>query len=93
MVMPGAPLREAMALAARLRQAVSGERSGATVTLSAGIASTQDHPFADPRSLFRAADEALYTAKRSGRDRVLAWRGPGLATSPGGEVVGVGAAH
>lgn len=92
-VMPGAPLDEALALAERLRQAVSGEHAGAAVTLSAGVASTQDHPFADPRGLFRAADEALYTAKRSGRDRVLAWRGPGVVAGPGGDMAATSAAH
>ncbi len=41
-----------------------------TLTASCGVALFPDHA-ADPQSLLRAADEALYGAKGSGRDRVV----------------------
>ncbi|VAW95331.1 diguanylate cyclase (GGDEF domain) with PAS/PAC sensor [hydrothermal vent metagenome] len=45
-----------------------------SVTLSAGIASVEQ--FRDAESINRAADEALYTAKRSGRNRVKLCQAP-----------------
>jgi diguanylate cyclase (GGDEF)-like protein len=62
-----------MALAEKLRRAIAESSPGIPVTASVGVASTADHAFADPRGLFRAADEALYAAKRTGRDRVVGW--------------------
>ena len=62
-----------MALAEKLRRAIAEGSPGIPVTASVGVASTADHAFADPRGLFRAADEALYAAKRTGRDRVVGW--------------------
>jgi diguanylate cyclase (GGDEF)-like protein len=46
-----------------------------TVTCSIGI-STFPEAGRDWESLFKAADEALYVSKRSGRDRCTAWHGP-----------------
>lgn len=40
------------------------------ITISAGIASMVPDPEADPNRLIRRADEALYLAKRTGRNRV-----------------------
>ncbi|GGA73874.1 hypothetical protein GCM10011521_10020 [Arenimonas soli] len=62
-----------MTLAEQLRRAVAASSPAIPVTASIGVASTEDHAFADPRGLFRAADEALYAAKRTGRDRVVGW--------------------
>ena len=39
------------------------------VTVSIGVAGVPD-PSADPKGLFRAADQAVYEAKRTGRNRV-----------------------
>ena len=45
------------------------------VTISAGLAASQPgHPYLGPQALLQAADEALYLAKRMGRDRLcIAW--------------------
>jgi diguanylate cyclase (GGDEF)-like protein len=45
---------------------------GRTVTVSIGIAVGTAGEF-DARSLLRSADEALYAAKRSGRNQIVLW--------------------
>jgi diguanylate cyclase (GGDEF)-like protein len=66
-VLPGGGAEAARALAERVRAAVAA--SGCGVTLSAGVAAANG-PF-DPRGLMAAADDALYAAKRAGRDRTV----------------------
>jgi diguanylate cyclase (GGDEF)-like protein len=78
LILPGAPLRVGLARADDLRiaflhlvPAASGNQYG-DVTLSAGVAAFPD----DARTaseLRRKADAALYVAKRSGRNRVVAY--------------------
>ncbi|MCX5493816.1 GGDEF domain-containing protein [Kaistia dalseonensis] len=70
-IMPGGSLPSAAALADRVRQIVSASSHpvAGMVTLSAGIAVWQDDlPIVEA---FRAADTALASAKRNGRDRVI----------------------
>jgi diguanylate cyclase (GGDEF)-like protein len=70
-LMPGADLGEASEVAERLRANVAeGRPGGLVLTMSAGVASGSG---AELRydELFRAADAALFEAKRSGRDRVV----------------------
>lgn len=43
-----------------------------TITLSCGVATYPDHS-QDPKKLLRLADEALYQAKHSGRNRCVVW--------------------
>jgi len=74
-VMPGSGADEALAAAERLRAAVaslrfepdSGRHCG--LTISIGIAWTTEE-IGTPEALLRAADLALYSAKRNGRNRV-----------------------
>ena len=47
-----------------------GQQLLGPVTISAGVANTQDHGF-EARELLRVADEALFRAKRAGRDRIV----------------------
>ena len=76
LVLPDTTPEGARHRAEQIRSAVKGlkvEHGGAPlgdISVSLGIALFPDH--ADgPDSLIRAADEALYEAKRSGRDRVV----------------------
>jgi len=74
-VLPGVDVGEAHALAERLRRAVSSGVAGGApdrprVTISLGVAAADDK--ADAESLLRSADDALYRAKREGRDRTVA---------------------
>jgi diguanylate cyclase (GGDEF)-like protein/PAS domain S-box-containing protein len=52
-----------------------GEQMLQPVTLSAGVAGAYEHGF-DARELLRAADNAMYAAKRAGRDRIVVDQGP-----------------
>lgn len=54
--------------ARRLRNRETDEPFG-QITFSAGVASVVAHP--DPREALKAADDALYRAKQSGRNQVL----------------------
>ena len=63
----------AAVVAEKLRAAVAATpfRDGFQVTVSVGVATRPEDGTA-PEELLRAADAALYEAKRSGRDRVVA---------------------
>lgn len=84
-------LDEAVLLAERLRERIADRFSGPSksgpITASFGVASGEAAQF-DPDALIAAADAALYTAKRDGRDRVVASneRGPSTTESEGSQV-------
>ena len=73
----GTPAAQAVQLADRLRTKVAEapvvfEEHEIPVTMSAGVASLEDcGPNRDRESLLSAADERLYQAKESGRNRVV----------------------
>jgi two-component system cell cycle response regulator len=76
-VMPDSGLEPARQMGERLRECIAAEPFQAdgeiwiTVTVSVGVA-TLDQPQGSLEALFRRADRALYVAKRSGRNRVVA---------------------
>lgn len=82
-VMPGAHGEEVRAAADRLRQLVSRIPHGLDrdVTISVGVAWAPVHGV-DRESLNKAADEALYRAKESGRNRVCLADLPTAARRP-----------
>jgi two-component system, cell cycle response regulator len=75
----GADCVQGRAVAERVRQAVVGHKfvvddKTIPVTVSAGVASIPDARIADAQALIAATDQALYDAKRAGRNCVCAWR-------------------
>src|SRR5204863_4686358 len=88
-VLPGCDESGGMAQAERLREAIGGEpilTSGGevTVTCSVGLAWTPQPEPAATKDLLRSADDALYSAKRTGRNRVAmqATENPSLELKP-----------
>ena len=76
-VMPDTPLQVALGVADRLcnkmaddQVKISGSKDKISVTLSIGVAVSQS-PNDSAEALLKKADEALYEAKRSGRNRVI----------------------
>jgi len=69
LVLPGCTREEAVAAADRAREAIASRPFAGvgTLTMSAGVGAV-DTP-ADPETIYRIADRALYEAKQSGRDR------------------------
>jgi diguanylate cyclase (GGDEF)-like protein len=71
-VLPGVSVPEGHAIAERVRAGIeTSYPAGLDVTASFGVAGAAGGA-ADFETLFRAADEALYEAKRAGRNRVIA---------------------
>ncbi|WP_374973233.1 diguanylate cyclase [Spongiibacter marinus] len=76
-LLPDTDLEGAKHIAEKLRQAVEGlaiphveSKTAATVTLSLGVATTVQCDALEPPDLLKVADEQLYLAKKSGRNRV-----------------------
>jgi diguanylate cyclase (GGDEF)-like protein len=71
-VLPGVSVAESSAIAERVRVGIqSSYPAGLDITASFGVAGAGGGE-ANFETLFRAADEALYEAKRAGRNRVVA---------------------
>ncbi|MBW3594605.1 MAG: sensor domain-containing diguanylate cyclase [Actinobacteria bacterium] len=68
-ILPACSPRESLVAGDRLRTAVGNADVPVKITASAGVATFPTHA-SDPQGLIKAADEALYESKRSGRDRV-----------------------
>jgi two-component system cell cycle response regulator len=73
-IVPDADREVATHVAERVRAAISEEFDAypLPLTASCGVASTEQTDDGD-EGLFRAADLALYAAKREGRDRTVAF--------------------
>jgi diguanylate cyclase (GGDEF)-like protein len=85
-LLPGSDLEQSAILAEQLRRGVADNdvAGGLDVTMSFGVgASLRGEPF-EYAEVFKAADAALYRAKRGGRDRVCL-----AEEAPVGAVVGV----
>ncbi len=83
-LLPHARAQQALAVAERIRTSVAGihadpfrnDQEPLPVTLSIGIAEMQrEPPDANVERVIQHADDALYAAKRSGRNRVEIWAG------------------
>jgi len=78
LLLPHTGIEGGRAIAERIRSAVSAlvveidERKLRT-TVSIGLASFAEHDTGDLHGLLQKADQALYRAKREGRDRVVPW--------------------
>jgi diguanylate cyclase (GGDEF)-like protein len=78
-ILPATPLEGGLAFAERFRTSLSHSifvprdgRDPWKLGLSAGVAEASAVMYPKPDSLFQLADAALYRAKESGRNRVLA---------------------
>ena len=81
-LLPGADAESAGVMAERMLESVrtnccSSLAAGSFVTMSVGIAAERVSSMRDGAALRARADEALYMAKRFGRNRVLLWA-PGV---------------
>jgi len=76
LILPHTPLENAYALAERIRLKVESSSfpfndTTISVTISLGLASLSDNNPSTHTELIRLADEALYAAKESGRNKVI----------------------
>jgi diguanylate cyclase (GGDEF)-like protein/putative nucleotidyltransferase with HDIG domain len=79
LVLPGVGEREALAVAERLRREVAAEFHEFPVPISVSVGIADAAGASDPESLVRAANRALFAAKRLGRDRCVVHHADTLA--------------
>jgi len=72
-LLPGTPLDAAASMGERLRSGIEQAEilPGETVTVSVGVAAWAPGSPADGAAVLKAADQALYQAKQTGRNRVV----------------------
>ncbi len=80
LILPEARLEEALTIAERIRRTVETNpfemgKTRLNITVSLGISHFPSHRPSSKEDLVRMADEALYDAKRGGRNRVCFFRG------------------
>jgi two-component system cell cycle response regulator len=80
LILPGTVLDAAVTFAERLREKVASHTfsyTGGTLcrTMSCGVAASPHPKVKDQEGLLRAADDALYVAKETGRNRVVRFDG------------------
>lgn len=72
-VLPGLDLKKAAQIAERIRKFIEETPcSGISITISLGVSSIVSNA-GNPNELIDQADKALYTAKETGRNRVVTW--------------------
>lgn len=70
-------------LAEQLRQHIQQQRpAGVDITVSMGLASTEDHPDDNLSEFLNKADQALYHSKDNGRNRASLYTSEGVQESP-----------
>ncbi len=74
-ILPDCPEEGAMIVAERIRMSVDGGAFSVPITVSIGVAG-ESAGGRDAQALIRAADAALYAAKRAGRNRVASTTQP-----------------
>lgn len=83
---PGTTAIDATILAERIRKATKQMEGGAgPVTVSLGVAGYSD-ALNTPQAIMVAADQCLYRAKQSGRDRAVMYRGRPFSQSSAGRL-------
>jgi diguanylate cyclase (GGDEF)-like protein len=87
-LLPFTPLEGALIKAERIRAAVEAhpfefreQQPLKTLSMSIGVATLPDH-VSTPAELVEAADKALYSAKKAGRNRVVAWKATSSEVAP-----------
>lgn len=90
-ILPNVSNKEIQAKAEVLRRKVELLRPmNVIVTVSIGMASSQDHENIDLTTLLSYADKALYAAKERGRNRICVYAADGVAYSPVAAETGTG---
>jgi diguanylate cyclase (GGDEF)-like protein len=80
LILPEAGLEVSYMIAERIRRLVEGSpfdiaKTQRTITISMGISNFPNHRAKSKEELVRMADQALYDAKRGGRNRVCIYGG------------------
>jgi diguanylate cyclase (GGDEF)-like protein/PAS domain S-box-containing protein len=90
LLLPGSDAEAALRMAERVRRAIGAlpsQHLGRAVSVSIGVACGGGRAGRPAAALLARADQALYAAKRGGKNRaVLGWEGPAEATAGPGTV-------